>query len=156
MFRLQWNIQTRHSLPRIVALTVATTSCGYPTPADVEASLEQIQASGSDRVRQQRAMRLLSRLSSPETVADDALMTTALKQVFQLATASPLGDDAVLAAIDAAPIDGGFGMELCGGYYRILALPAVRERYRRSSELRRRIGACAGLTSTPISLDSQP
>lgn len=110
MFCLQLNIQKRPSLPGILALALATTSCSYPTAADVEASLKQIQASGSDRVRQQRAMRLLSRLSSPESAADDAIMNSALERVFELALASPLGDDAVLEAIDATPISGSFGM----------------------------------------------
>ncbi len=37
-------------------------------------------------------------------------MNSALERVFELALASPLGDDAVLEAIDATPISGSFGM----------------------------------------------
>lgn len=92
------------------------------------------------------ASKILRSLDHPESSSDDRLMADAIGRLFALSVAGDAEDAAILAALDNAPIDGGFGVEICSGYRRLMGFAALRRRYLESLSLRARLGLCVGMS----------
>jgi len=114
----------------------------FPSMEDVERAMAEIRWEPSPEKRTSMTEKMLNSIDHPYGVKEDHIMRHFLDILADYCLET--GDEAVLDPVDMHRINGGFAMDVCSFYDRIMKRPSLSRRYDRP-EHRRAVTRCDGI-----------
>lgn len=135
----------------LVAIYCIIVGCArYPSKADIDRVIDGLGRADSGRAKTATLDKLLAGLADPRSREDDEVLGYAVRRLINAYRTN--GNEAILEAMDAVRLDGGFANTICGFYSALIDDNRLVARYKNPVK-RPSVERCVGLSLSQEAVD---